>query len=62
MWNIHQLESALQNDIAMCQSEFERINCRAIAGIEIRKLAIELRAQGKLTPAQYAIATKYGFN
>ena len=60
-WNIHQLESALQSDLMMCHTEFEKINCRAFAGMEIRKCAAEMQAEGKLTPAQLAIAQKYGF-
>ena len=62
MWNIHQLEEALQSDLSMCNNEFERINCIAIGGKEIRELASKLQQSGKLTPGQYAIAQKYGFS
>ena len=61
-WNIQTLENDLPRLLALCYNEFERINVKALHGIEVRKLAERLRAENRLTPAGYAIAKKYGFN
>ena len=61
-WNLHALERAFtEHDLPACQTSHERVMARAIHGIGMRKRAEELRAQGKLTPCQRAIAEKYGF-
>ena len=60
-WNMQALESDLPRMLASCHTEFERINVKALHGIEVRKLAERLRAENRLTPAGYAIANKYGF-
>ena len=59
-WTIFQLEQALQNDYSECTCEFERMNCKAIGGKEIRELAIKTRQTRALTPVEAAIAAKYG--
>ena len=60
-WNIKQLENALQNDLTMCGTEHERMMVKAIGGKEIREKAIEWAKVRKLTPAELAIAQKYGY-
>ena len=60
-WNIQALELDLPRLLAMCRTEFERINVKAFHGIEVRELAASLAAQGKLTPGGRAIAEKYGY-
>ena len=60
-WNIQALEADLPRALALCHSDFERINVRAFHGIEVRKIADSLSAQGKLTPGGRAIAEKYGW-
>jgi len=60
-WNIQALEADLSRLLSACHSNFERINVKALHGIEVRKLADELSAQGKLTPGGRAIAEKYGW-
>lgn len=61
MWNIHQLEAKLPEDLAMCRTPHEILICKTVHGIGVRKMAEHLAAQGKLTPAQKAIAEKYGY-
>lgn len=60
-WTITQLESALQHDLTLCHSNFERINVVAIGGRDIRESAIEWSKVRKLTPGEVAIAQKYGY-
>jgi hypothetical protein len=60
-WTIFQLEQALQNDYTSCTSEFERINCKAFAGMEIRERAKSIRQTRALTSNELEIAEKYGY-
>ena len=60
-WTIKQLAEAMERDLAACQSEFERGMVRAIAGKEIRERARQWAAVRKLTPAEVAIASAYGY-
>lgn len=60
-WTIKQLEDALQHDLIMCQTEHERIMVKAIGGKEIREKAQAWARVRKLTPAEVAIAQKYGY-
>ena len=60
-WNIQALEADLSRALALCHTDFERINVKALHGIEIRKTADSLSAQGKLTPGGRVIAEKYGW-
>ena len=60
-WSLRQLEEAMQRDLRMCHTEHERIMCKAICGREIRKYAEQFTSKRKLTPGEYAIASKYGF-
>lgn len=60
-WNIKQLHEALMRDLAACNTESERINCRAIGGREIVEKAYAFDQMRKLTPAEIAIAEQYGY-
>lgn len=60
-WNIQALEADLPRLLKACQTDFERINVRALHGVEIRRKAAELAAAGRLTPGGRAIAERYGF-
>lgn len=60
-WTIKQLYEAMQNDLAMCQTNHERIMVKAIGGKEIRERAIEWAKQRKLTPMEVAIAQQFGY-
>lgn len=60
-WNIKQLQEALSNDLMACHSDFERSMVKAIGGKEIRELAVEWSKTRKLTPAEIAIASQYGY-
>lgn len=60
-WTVKQLEEALQRDLGMCQTQHERIMVKAIGGKEIREKAQEWAKVRKLTPAEVAIAQKYGY-
>ena len=60
-WNIKQLEEQHKKDLSMCRSEFERINCRAFHGADIRKAADYWSQHRKLTPFEVAIAENYGW-
>ena len=61
LWNLKQLQSAIQADLALCHSAFERGMVRAIAGKELRERAAEIAASRKLTPGEIAIAKSYGY-
>jgi hypothetical protein len=61
LWNLQQLQSAIQADLALCHSAFERGMVRAIAGKELRERAAEIAASRKLTPGEIAIAESYGY-
>ena len=60
-WNIGQLKMALINSLSQCQTEHEKIMCKAIAGKEIREKAILWAKTRKLTPSEVAIASEYGY-
>jgi len=60
-WTIKQLKEAMLNDLAMCQTEHERIMCKAINGRHIREMAIEWAKKRKLTPSEVAIAQEFGY-
>ena len=59
MYSIHQLHQLLRADLTRCNSEFERSNCLAIGGAEIRQLASEQSAT--LSPSETFIASLYGY-
>ena len=60
-WNIKQLHNAMQSDLALCHTAFERGMMLAIAGKELRERAAEIAATRKLTPGEIAIAESYGY-
>ncbi len=60
-WTIKQLKEQLTKDLAMCQTTHEQIMVKAIGGKEIREKAIEWEKSRKLTPAEIAIASEYGY-
>ena len=61
-WTIKDAErDMLERALPMCHNDFERCNLKAIHGIDIRRLADYWKANGKLTPADIAIAEKYGW-
>jgi hypothetical protein len=60
-WTIKQLHEQLTIDLSYCQTTHERIMVKAISGKEIREKAIEWSKIRKLTPAEVAIASEYGF-
>ena len=60
-WSIRHLNRAMMNNLAQCQTEFERINVRAVCGREIRQKADEWSRIRKLTPGEVAIAESFGW-
>jgi hypothetical protein len=60
-WTIKQLYEAMQNDLTMCHTNFERSMVKAISGKEIREKATEWAKQRKLTPMEVAIAQEFGY-
>ncbi len=52
-WTITQLKRTMDEDLKLCQSDFERINCTSVCVKEIRDLADVLTR--KLTPCEIAI-------
>lgn len=60
-WTIKQLQESMQRDLLSCNSDFERSMVKAIGGKEIREKAIEWSTIRKLTPAEVAIASQYGY-
>ena len=60
-WNIKQLKEALLRDLASCQTDLERSMVKAIGGKEIRETAILWAKSRKLTPAEVAIASEFGY-
>lgn len=60
-WNVKQLEDLLQEDLTRCHTDFERMMCKTIGGKHIRETAELWSKERKLTPAEVAIAQKYGF-
>lgn len=60
-WTIKQLYDAMQQDLLSCNNTFERSMVKAICGKEIREKAIEWAQSRKLTPAEVAIASEFGY-
>lgn len=60
-WTIKQLHNALILDLRKCNSKFEQTMVKAIGGREIREKAQEWAKKRKLTPAEVAIASVYGY-
>ncbi len=58
---IQQLHDALLRDLSACHTDFERANCRAIGGREIRLKAYAIAEYRDLTPTEAAIAAGYGY-
>lgn len=58
-WNIKQLHEALQNDLKLCRTDFERSMVKAIGGKEIREKAKEFSNTRKLTPLEVAILEQH---
>lgn len=61
VWSIRHLKEAYLRDLAACQTSHERICCTAICGAEIRRYAHAFAAKRKLTPAEIAIASEFGY-
>ena len=60
-WTVHQLKEKLNNDLSMCNTNFERSMVVAVGGKEIREFAEQLATIRKLTPGEVAIASEYGY-
>lgn len=60
-WTIKQLHDALILDLESCNNQFEQTMVKAIGGKEIREKAQEWSKNRKLTPAEKAIASMYGY-
>lgn len=60
-WSIKQLHDALVLDLGKCNNKFEQTMVKAIGGKEIREKAQEWAKKRKLTPAETAIASMYGW-
>ena len=60
-WSVKHLKDAMNRDLAMCQSQFERGMVKAIGGKEIRELAEKISNTRRLTPGEIAIAQEFGF-
>ena len=60
-WSIRHLQEKLQQDLLLCNSDFERSMVKAIGGKEIRETAYKYAAERKLTPCEFAIASQYGY-
>jgi hypothetical protein len=60
-WNIKQLRAKMDDDLAMCHSQFERTMVKAISGKEIRELAEKIATTRRLTPGEAAIAQEFGW-
>ena len=58
-WTVKQLDEALTQDLADCQTQPERQNALAIGGREIREQAAEFAKTRRLSPAEAAILAKY---
>ena len=58
-WTVKQLDEALTQDLADCQTQTEHLNALAIGGREIREQAAEFATTRRLTPAEVAILQKY---
>jgi hypothetical protein len=60
-WTIKQLHEQLAVDLTHCHTTHEQIMVKAIGGKEIREKAIQWAKERKLTPAEVAIASQYGY-
>jgi len=60
-WTINQLHNALQDDLALCNTNFERGVVRGMCGKEIREKAHALAKARRLTPAEMGIAERFGY-
>lgn len=60
-WTIKQLHEQLSVALTYCHTTHERIMVKAIGGKEIREKAIQWAKERKLTPAELAIASQYGY-
>jgi hypothetical protein len=60
-WTIKQLHEQLVVDLTHCHTKHEQIMVKAIGGKEIREKAIQWAKERKLTPAEVAIASQYGY-
>lgn len=60
-WTIQGMALALESDLLLCNTAFERTMCSTITGLGIQEKAKELALAGKLTPAGRAIAESFGF-
>lgn len=60
-WSIKQLYEAMQRDLQMCQTNFERINCKAVCGKEIRETAERFAVTRRLTTIEIEIASQFGY-
>jgi hypothetical protein len=60
-YTIKSLHAAMQNDLTMCNSNFERGMVKAVCGKEIREKAQALAAAGKLSANDARIAAEFGF-
>jgi hypothetical protein len=60
-WTVKQLKDAMTRDLEMCHTAHERIMCKAINGRHIRETAQQWAQIRKLTPAEVAIASEFGF-
>ena len=54
-WTLTALYSAMIKDLELCQTEAEKINCKAICSKEIRTMAEELKNVRKLTPGEVSV-------
>jgi hypothetical protein len=54
-WTLVALNKAMIDDLDKCQSESERINCRAICEREIKNKAVEITKTRKLTPGEMSV-------
>lgn len=57
-WTVGQLVEGMKRDLAQCQTEFERINCRALCRMEIKDFVKNITR--KLTPGEQAILDGMG--
>lgn len=61
-YSLAQLDAALQNDLKMCETRNEMLNCQAIGGREIKERASEIRRERQFTTNEEIIAYKYGWH
>lgn len=56
------LHAALQDDLAACTGQHERLMVTTIGGKEIRERAQQLAVKRSLTPQERWIAMQYGYH